>query len=323
MSLLNRLFKRKDKIDSIEEKKYSDGLSKSRTGFTDKLTTLSKKSQRINDEYYEQLFDLLIEADVGVSLASDIINNTKKVAINDKITDSQAINDLLLYFMFNDYLITGHQGSSELIEAINRPTIILIVGVNGSGKTTSIAKLAYRYKQRGKRVLLIAGDTFRAGAQEQLSIWAKRIDCPLVSGNDKEDPGSVVYRGIQEGIKLNSDFIIIDTAGRLTNKTNLMDELTKIHRIIARYYRNAPDEVLLVLDATTGQNGIVQAQAFSSATDLTGVIMTKMDGTSKGGILLAVHDLIKAPIRFIGLGETLEDLVPFDIERYLRGLLQT
>jgi fused signal recognition particle receptor len=322
MSFFSKLFKKNKTVNTSEDKQYIEGLTKSRAGFVGKLSSLSKTDTKINDQYFEDLFALLIEADVGAKLANEIIDKTKKAAIKDKLNNPQSVNELLIYYMFNDYLASGHQQSSELTFVDNRPTIALIVGVNGSGKTTSIAKLAQRYKNRGKKVLLVAGDTFRAGAIEQLTVWAKRVNCPIIYGQVNEDPGSVVFKGIEEGKRLKSDLIIIDTAGRVTNKVNLMAELSKIHRIIGKHYPDAPDEVLLVLDATNGQNGIIQAQAFYKATPLTGVIMSKMDGTSKGGILLAVHELIKIPIRFIGLGEKLDDLLPFNVEKYLRGLLE-
>jgi fused signal recognition particle receptor len=188
------------------------------------------------------------------------------------------------------------------------------------GKTTSIAKLAHRYKKEGKKVLLVAGDTFRAGAVAQLEVWAKRLDVPIVTGKPNADPASVAYEGVAEGKKINADLIIIDTAGRLQTKVNLMAELSKIRRVIGDQIENAPHEVFLIIDATTGQNGVLQAKAFAEATGLTGVVITKMDGTSKGGIILAIRDEIGVPVRFIGLGEKMEDLDEFDLEKYLYGL---
>jgi fused signal recognition particle receptor len=195
-----------------------------------------------------------------------------------------------------------------------------VVGVNGVGKTTSIAKLAYRYIHQGKKVLLVAADTFRAGAVEQLSVWAKRLGCEIVTGSSEADPASVAYDGMQKAKEIHADFVIVDTAGRLQTKANLMMELSKIKRVINKEINGAPQETFLIIDATTGQNGVVQAKAFAEVTNLTGVIITKMDGTSKGGIILAIRDEFNVPVRFIGLGEKMDDLAEFDLDKYLYGL---
>lgn len=300
--------------------KYVVGLEKSHANFSSKLKRLAKKYEKVTEDYYEQLLEILIGADVGVNLTYEIIEATKSDAMSQNITDPSAINDLLVDKMFIGYLKQGEDIVNEIQFVKDGPTVLLVVGVNGVGKTTSIAKLAYRYKKAGKKVLLVAGDTFRAGAVAQLEVWAKRLDVPIVLGKDQQDPASVAYDGVIKGKELGIDLIIVDTAGRLQTKVNLMAELSKIRRVIGREINDGPHEVFLIIDATTGQNGILQAKAFAEATGLTGVVITKMDGTSKGGIILAIRDEIGVPVRFIGLGEKLEDLDEFDLEKYLYGL---
>lgn len=300
--------------------KYVVGLEKSHANFSSKLKRLAKKYEKVTEEYYEQLLEILIGADVGVNLTYDVIEATKSEAMQDHITDPSAINDLLVDKMFIGYLKQGEDIVNEIKFSDVGPTVLLVVGVNGVGKTTTIAKLAHRYKKQGKKVLLVAGDTFRAGAVAQLEVWANRLDVPIVLGKDQQDPASVAYDGVFKGKELGVDLIIVDTAGRLQTKVNLMAELSKIRRVISREIEGSPHEVFLIVDATTGQNGILQAKAFAEATGLTGVVITKMDGTSKGGIILAIRDEIGVPVRFIGLGEKLEDLDEFDLEKYLYGL---
>jgi len=222
--------------------------------------------------------------------------------------------------MFVGYAQSGSGIVNEISFKQGRPTVLLVVGVNGVGKTTTIAKLAKRYQNQGKSVLLVAGDTFRAGAVEQLGVWAKRLGVEIVTGLENGDPSSVAYDGIRQAIDKKIDLVIVDTAGRLQTKANLMAELSKMRRVIAKEIEGAPDEVFLIIDATTGQNGVVQAKAFAEATGLTGIIVTKMDGTSKGGIILAIRDELGIPVRFIGLGEKMDDLTEFDLDQYLYGL---
>lgn len=313
----------KEKIlgKSVKQKdKYVVGLSKSRHNFADRLKNLSARFHKVNDEYFDELEQILIEADVGVSLALDIIEATKNEARSKNITDSSEINEMLVDKMFISYAKQGEDIDNEISFQKDGPTVLLVVGVNGVGKTTSIAKLANRYIKQNKTVMLVACDTFRAGAKEQLSIWADRLHCPIVVGNDNQDPSSVAYEGIKAAKEQNVDLVIVDTAGRLQTKANLMAELSKMRRVIAKELPDAPHEVFLVIDATTGQNGVLQAKAFAEATGLTGVVITKMDGTSKGGIILAIRDEIGVPVRFIGLGEKMEDLEEFDLEQYLYGL---
>ena len=230
------------------------------------------------------------------------------------------INEILVDKMFVSYASTGDDIVTEIQFKDNGPTVLLVVGVNGVGKTTTIAKLAHRYIKKGKKVLLVAGDTFRAGATEQLTVWANRLGCDIVVGKENQDPASVCYDGMVKGKRDNVDLIICDTAGRLQNKVNLMNELAKMKRVISKEVEGAPHDVFLIIDATTGQNGVLQAKAFKECTTLSGVVITKMDGTSKGGIILSIRDELGVPVRFIGLGEKMEDLEEFDLDQYLYGL---
>ena len=318
LSFLKKKFSQNTKVESQD--KYRVGMAKSRANFSSRLKALQKKYDVVNEEYFENLLQILIEADVGVNLTFSIIEATRKEAAELGLTDPEAINELLVDKMFIGYLKQGEDIINEITFVAGRPTVLLVVGVNGVGKTTSIAKLASRYKAEGKKVLLVAGDTFRAGAIEQLGVWAERIGVPIVKGDMQEDPASVAFKGMQYAKQIQADLVIVDTAGRLQTKSNLMAELAKIRRVIAKEIDDAPDEVFLIIDATTGQNGVLQAKAFAEATGLTGVVITKMDGTSKGGIILAIRDEIGVPVRFIGLGEKLDDMTEFDLEKYLYGL---
>ncbi|MGE4342376.1 MAG: signal recognition particle-docking protein FtsY [Bacilli bacterium] len=318
LSFLKKKFSQNTKVESQD--KYRVGMAKSRANFSSRLKALQKKYDVVNEEYFENLLQILIEADVGVNLTFSIIEATRKEAAELGLTDPEAINELLVDKMFIGYLKQGEDIINEITFVAGRPTVLLVVGVNGVGKTTSIAKLASRYKAEGKKVLLVAGDTFRAGAVEQLGVWAERIGVPIVKGDMQEDPASVAFKGMQYAKHIQADLVIVDTAGRLQTKSNLMAELAKIRRVIAKEIDDAPDEVFLIIDATTGQNGVLQAKAFAEATGLTGVVITKMDGTSKGGIILAIRDEIGVPVRFIGLGEKLDDMTEFDLEKYLYGL---
>ena len=302
-----------------QKEKYIAGLDKSKRNFSDRLKALTARYNKVDDSYFDELEEILIEADVGVRLSDEILDATKKEAMLRKEDNPTNINEILVDKMFVSYASQGDDIQTEIHFAENGPTVLLVVGVNGVGKTT-IAKLAYRYIKQGKKVLLVAGDTFRAGATEQLTIWAERLNCAIVKGKENQDPASVIYDGMVEGKKTQCDLIICDTAGRLQNKINLMNELAKMKRVITKEIENAPHEIFLILDATTGQNGVLQAKAFKECTSLTGVIITKMDGTSKGGILLSIRDELGIPVRFIGLGEKMEDLEEFDLDQYLYGL---
>jgi fused signal recognition particle receptor len=311
----------KDKFSKKEKnEKYVAGLDKSRKNFSSKLHLLTKKYSKVNEEYFEELEEILIEADVGVNLALDIVEVTRNETDQKKITDPKLINEILVDKMFVSYAQQGDSITNEIEFRENEPTVLLVVGVNGVGKTTTIAKLANRYKNQGKKVLLVAGDTFRAGATEQLSVWASRLGVDIVVGKENQDPSSVCFDGMRKAKEGKYDLVICDTAGRLQNKLNLMQELSKMKRVISKEIESAPHEVFLIIDATTGQNGVVQAKAFKECTSLTGVVITKMDGTSKGGIILAIRDELGVPVRFIGLGEKMDDLEEFDLDQYLYGL---
>ena len=302
------------------KEKYVTGLDKSRKNFTSKLKTLASQFNKVNDDYFDALEEILIEADVGVNLTFEIIEATKQETKEEGIFDPNQINELLVDKMFVSYAQQGEDIVNEIQFKEEGPTVLLVVGVNGVGKTTTIAKLAHRYIKQGKKVMLVAGDTFRAGATEQLAIWAERLHCSIVTGKENQDPASVVYDGMVQAKKEKVDLVICDTAGRLQNKTNLMNELSKMKRVISKEVPDGPHDIFLVIDANTGQNGVIQAKAFKECTSLTGVVITKMDGTSKGGIILAIRDELGVPVRFIGLGEKIEDLEEFDLDQYLYGL---
>ena len=313
----------KEKIAKKNEKEtetYVSGMSKSRENFANKLEELSKRYKEVNQEYFEQLEEILIEADVGVSLTLRIIEEVIEESDEKGIKNPTEINELVVDKMFIGYATKGGNITNEINFVNNGPTVLLVAGVNGVGKTTSIAKLAHRYIKKGKKVMLCAADTFRAGAVEQLTIWAQRLGCPIVTGKPESDPASVAFEGAHQAKLQNIDLLIVDTAGRLQNKVNLMNELAKISRVISKEIPDAPHEAFLVIDATTGQNGVLQAKQFLDCVKLTGIVITKMDGTSKGGIILAIRDELGIPVRFIGLGEKMDDLEEFDLDKYLYGL---
>ena len=319
MGLISFLKEKFSKKKNNDVETYSEGMSKTRQNFSNRLNSLSKKYKKVNQEYFEDLEEILIESDVGVNLSLKIIDEVLQESKEKKITDSEQINEILIDHMFKGYMEKG-ESLTDVRFVENGPTVLLIVGVNGVGKTTTIAKLAYRYKNIGKSVLLVAADTFRAGASEQLQIWGERLDVEVVTGPYNSDPSSVVYDGLVKAKKENIDLVIIDVSGRLHNKQNLMDELSKLKRVVSKVIPEAPHESFLIIDATTGQNGVVQAKAFAEVTNLTGVVITKMDGTSKGGIILAIREELGVPVRFIGLGEKMTDLKEFDLESYIYGL---
>ena len=312
--LKNKFAKKEESVD-----KYSKGLEKSRENFSNKLSELSKRYKTVNAEYFEELEEILIESDVGISLALKIIEEVLDESKANKITEPKEINELLVDKLFVGYAEKGDINND--IEFVSGgPTVLLVVGVNGVGKTTTIAKLAYRYINQGKKVMLAAADTFRAGAIEQLTEWANRLHIDIVTGKAESDPASVAYDGARQAKEKGVDLLIVDTAGRLQTKQNLMAELAKIKRVISKEIPDGPHDTFLVIDATTGQNGVVQAKAFAEVTTLTGVVITKMDGTSKGGIILAIREELGIPVRFIGLGEKMTDLKEFDLESYIYGL---
>lgn len=320
MGLLKFLKEKFSKNKPQETEIFVKGMEKSRENFASKLDKIAKKSKKVNKEYFDELEEILIEADVGVNLTMRVIEEVVQESLKNKITDSEEINDLVIDKLFSGYMSKGEQVQNDVRFREDGPTVLLVAGVNGVGKTTTIAKLAYRYIQQGKKVMLCAADTFRAGAIEQLSIWAERLGCEIVVGKPNSDPASVAFEGAKKAKEKSVDLLIVDTAGRLQNKINLMNELSKISRVISKEIPESPHEVFLIIDATTGQNGVIQAKQFLDCIKLTGIVITKMDGTSKGGIILAIRDELGIPVRFIGLGEKMEDLKEFDLEKYLMGL---
>ena len=303
-----------------QNEKYVVGLDKSNTTFSDRINELAARFREINDEYFEELENILIMADVGVSMVMKIVSEIKTEVRLQNITDPKEINDIIIDKMFviyaNDTVM-----STKINYAPDGLTVILLVGVNGAGKTTTIGKLAHRIMlDEGKKVVVAAGDTFRAGAIDQLAVWAERVGVEIVKGKEGGDPSAVVYDALNKAIESHADVLICDTAGRLQNKVNLMNELEKMNRIIKRVVPNGPQETLLVIDATTGQNGVSPAVEFSKITDITGIVLTKMDGTAKGGIVLSIKDQLNIPVKFIGLGEKVDDLQEFDLEQYIYGL---
>ncbi|MBR4811756.1 MAG: signal recognition particle-docking protein FtsY, partial [Bacilli bacterium] len=282
---------------------------------------LSKRYKKVDNSYFEELEQILIEADVGVGLTLKLVENLLDKSQKENISEPTKINEELIDQMFVSYVEGGESITNEIQFAEEGPTVLLVEGVNGVGKTTSIAKLAHRYMKKGKKVMLVAADTFRAGAVEQLKIWAERLKCPIVTGLENGDPASVCYDGAKYAKTNNIDLMIVDTAGRLHNKANLMAELGKIKRVLEREIPGAPHETFLIIDATTGQNGVSQASAFKEVSNISGIVITKMDGTSKGGIILSIRDELGVPVRFIGLGEGMDDLEEFDLDEYLHALL--
>lgn len=307
------LFSNKEELED-----YKTGLEKTRKEFKSKLSILNGKYKKVSDEYFDELEEIFITADIGVETVMDLIDKLKRRVKKENIVDSKDLMDIIIDEMFviyvnNDIIVNKINYSKE------GPTVILFVGVNGVGKTTTIGKIAYKLKKEGKKVLLVAGDTFRAGAVEQIKEWGIKTNCE-VCYKDTKDAASVIYDGLEKAKNENYDVVLIDTAGRLQNKVNLMNELEKINKVIGKIIPNAPHEVLLVIDATSGQNGISQAKSFKEITNITGIVLTKLDGTAKGGIVLAIKEKVGIPVKFIGLGEKEEDLKVFDIEKYIYGL---
>ncbi len=323
MGLFNKfkeMVSKKDIKNNDDIETYDKGLEKTRKEFVSKLSLLGIKYTKIDEEYFEELENLLIMADIGVNTVMNFMDRIRKRVKEENITDTKYLNEVII-----DELLIIYVNNNILSDKINiqdtPPTVVLMVGVNGVGKTTTIAKLAYKYKSEGKKVMMIGADTFRAGAVEQLKMWSEKIDC-LFYGRDNSDPASVIFDGLEIAKKESADIVFIDTAGRLHNKVNLMNELEKINKVIGRIIPSAPHETLLVIDATTGQNGIMQAESFKSITNITGIVLTKLDGTAKGGIVLAIKESVNLPVKFIGLGEKMTDLKPFDIENYIYGLFK-
>ncbi len=299
---------------------YDKGLEKTRKEFISQLNILGMKYNRVTEEYYEELESLLIMADIGVNTVMKFMDLIRKRVKEENITSPEVLKEIIVDELFIIY-VNNESLSDKIKMASEGPTVLLFVGVNGVGKTTTIGKLAYKYKEMGKKVMLIAGDTFRAGAVAQLEEWASRTGT-LFYGKENTDPAGVIYDGLVKAKEENVDMVLVDTAGRLQNKVNLMKELEKINKVIDRIIPGAPQETLLIIDATTGQNGILQAKAFKEIVNITGIVLTKLDGTAKGGIVLAIKEEVNIPVKFIGLGEGMKDLQVFDIENYIYGLFK-
>ncbi|HHX33421.1 MAG TPA: signal recognition particle-docking protein FtsY [Mollicutes bacterium] len=315
------LFKKFKKVFKPKEKEsYDKGLEKTRKGFISELNILGLKFKKVTDEYFEELEMILIKADIGIKTVDKFLERLKKRVKEENIESTSFLSEVIVDELFMIY-VEGESLTDKINMAESGPTIILTVGVNGVGKTTTIGKLAHKYKNEGKSVLLVAGDTFRAGAVPQLKEWADKTGSLFV-GRENADPASVIYDGIKEAIDKDIDIVLVDTAGRLQNKVNLMKELEKINKVIGKHIEDAPHETLLIIDATTGQNGISQAESFKEITNITGIVLTKLDGTAKGGIVLAIKEEVNLPVKFVGLGEGVLDLKPFDIEEYIYGLFK-
>jgi len=303
-----------------EEEKYNRSLKKTRTGFSARLNAFLANFRRVDEDFFEELEEMLILSDVGVNVATQLTEDLRYEAKLENAKKADGLKRIIIEKLVEIYEKDGV--FNEQINFQDGLTVMLFVGVNGVGKTTSIGKLAYKYKNEGKKVMLVAADTFRAGAVAQLSEWGRRVDVPVVTGPEKADPASVVFDGMERAVAENVDVLLIDTAGRLQNKDNLMAELEKIGRIIKRVVPDAPHETLLALDASTGQNALSQAKEFSKITPLTGLILTKIDGTAKGGVVLAIRQELDIPVKFIGFGEKIDDIGEFDSEDFIRGLLE-
>ncbi len=295
--------------------KIKQGLNKTREqGMTAQLNDVLEDHEKITDDLYDELEEVLIMGDVGYETAGKIIKTLREKVKNDNVTEVSEVREII------KDIVSGLVWGGSYLRLRTKPSVILMIGVNGVGKTTTVGRLAKYLKDQGKKVILGAADTFRAAAIDQLEIWAERADVDLIKSAEGSDPASVVYDTIQAGKARNDDVIIIDTAGRLHNKKNLMEELSKIGRVIDRELPNASKEVLLVLDATTGQNAITQAKEFQEATGITGIVLTKLDGTAKGGVVLAINNELDVPVKFVGVGEQIDDLQPFDADAYAAGL---
>ena len=319
MSFFKKL---KEKItqqtDSVTEK-FKDGLTKTRDNFSNKVNDLVSRYRKVDEEFFEELEEILIGADVGFDTVMELVEELRREVKRKNIQDPRDVQAVISEKLVEIYDSAG-ETSTELNIQSEGLTVILFVGVNGVGKTTTIGKLAHKFKTEGKNVLLAAGDTFRAGAIEQLEVWGERVGVDVIKQGAGSDPAAVMYDAVQSAKSRKADILICDTAGRLQNKVNLMKELEKVKRVIEREVPGAPHEVLLVLDATTGQNAMIQAKTFKEATDVSGIVLTKLDGTAKGGIVLAIRNELEIPVKFVGLGEKMDDLQEVNAEQYVYGL---
>ncbi len=322
MGIFSRFKKNFTKKEEKEDLKiYDKGLTKSRDNFVSKLINITSKYNKITEEFFNELEEILIMADLGINTVMKFMDKLRDRVKEEKIDDPKMLKEIIVDELFIIYV-----NEDIIVNKINYakegPTVILFVGVNGVGKTTSIAKIAAKEIEKGKKVLMVGADTFRAGAVKQLKEWAEKTGSDFVGDDTLKDPASVVYNGLKKAKEENFDIVLIDTAGRLQNKVNLMKELEKINKVISNFIEDAPHETLLVIDATTGQNGISQAKTFKEVTNITGIILTKLDGTAKGGIVLAIKEEVNIPVKYVGLGESKEDLQVFDIEKYIYGLFK-
>lgn len=299
--------------------KFREGLEKSRENFQNRLNDLLAMYRTVDEDFFEALEEMLIQADVGFNTVMELVESLRMEAKRRNITDTADLREVIV-----EKIVEIYEQEDDKLQEMNIQedglTVILMVGVNGVGKTTTIGKLAHRYKGQGKKVMLAAGDTFRAGAIEQLQVWGDRVGVEVIKQSEGSDPAAVMYDAIGAAKNRGADILICDTAGRLQNKANLMTELEKVKKVLSRAVPGAPHEVLLALDATTGQNALVQAKAFKEVTNVTGIVLTKLDGTAKGGIVLAIRNELHIPVKYVGLGEKLDDLQPFDAESYVYGL---
>ncbi|SET83717.1 fused signal recognition particle receptor [Salinibacillus kushneri] len=320
MSFFQKL---KDKISKQTEQvsdKFKDGLTKTRDSFATKMNDLVAKYRKVDEDFFEELEEILISADVGVETVMELIEELEMEVKRRNIKETTEVVEVISEKLVEIYYGDAEEEVEELKLNQEGLSVILFVGVNGVGKTTTIGKLAHRLKEEGKTVMLAAGDTFRAGAIEQLDVWGERVGVEVIKHNEGSDPAAVIYDGIQAAKSRKADVLLCDTAGRLQNKVNLMNELAKVKRVISREVPDAPHEVLLVLDATTGQNAMSQAKTFSDATDVSGIVLSKLDGTAKGGIVLAIRNELSIPVKYVGLGEKVADLQPFDANSFVYGL---
>ena len=310
----------RSQLEETVQEKYDRSLKKTRTGFGARLNAFFANFRSVDEEFFEELEELLITSDVGVQVASNLTEELRYEAKLENAKKPEALRRVIIEKLVELYEKDGNY--DESIHFQDGLTVMLFVGVNGVGKTTSIGKLAHRYKQAGKKVMLVAADTFRAGAVAQLAEWGRRVDVPVVTGPEKADPASVVFDGMERAVAEGIDILMIDTAGRLQNKDNLMAELEKIGRIIKRVVPEAPHETFLALDASTGQNALIQAKEFSKITPLTGIVLTKIDGTARGGVVLAIREELNIPVKLIGFGEKIDDIGEFNSENFMKGLLE-
>ncbi|MEZ7656863.1 signal recognition particle-docking protein FtsY [Streptococcus sp. 20925_1_44] len=316
----NQAIEEAPQVQETEQEKYDRSLKKTRTGFGARLNAFFANFRSVDEDFFEELEELLIMSDVGVQVASNLTEELRYEAKLENAKKPDALRRVIIEKLVELYEKDGIY--NENINFQDGLTVMLFVGVNGVGKTTSIGKLANRYKQAGKKVMLVAADTFRAGAVAQLAEWGRRVDVPVVTGPEKADPASVVFDGMERAVAEGIDILMIDTAGRLQNKENLMAELEKIGRIIKRVVPEAPHETFLALDASTGQNALVQAKEFSKITPVTGIVLTKIDGTARGGVVLAIREELNIPVKLIGFGEKIDDIGEFNSENFMKGLLE-